>query len=182
MEEVILSVREIQEDDIHLITRYWLDADETFLSGMGADISLLPSEAEWKTMLLRQVQTPIEEKQSYCIIWQVNGEPVGHSNVNKIIFGKEAYMHLHIWNDKGRQKGYGTTFVKKTLPYFFTRLELEMLYCEPYALNPAPNKTLEKLGFRFEKEYITIPGSINFEQPVKRWVLSRQEWEAMNNY
>jgi hypothetical protein len=45
------------------------------------------------------------------------------------------------------------------------------LYCEPYALNPAPNKTLEKLGFKFLKTYTTIPGWINFEQEVNLWEL-----------
>lgn len=38
--------------------------------------------------------------------------------------------------------------------------------------NPAPNKTLKKAGFELVKEYVTTPGPINFEQPVKLWCLS----------
>ena len=63
-----------------------------------------------------------------------------------------------------------------TIPCYFKNLQLKKLICEPYALNPAPHKTLEKLGFQFEKEYVTVPGSINFEQPVKRWVLSFESY------
>jgi hypothetical protein len=48
-------------------------------------------------------------------------------------------------------------------------------------LNPAPHKALEKLGFEFEKEYITVPGSINFEQPVKRWGLSYDTYNKIYN-
>src|SRR5688572_27188281 len=134
MREDLLTVREIQESDIGLLTHYWLSANADFLKGMGADITKLPTAAEWRAMLLKQIQTPIEEKQSYCMIWLVNNEPVGHSNVNRILFGKEAYMHLHLWNANERQKGYGAALVKKALPYFFKNLQLQTLYCEPYAL------------------------------------------------
>lgn len=167
-----LSVREIEEQDIDAITQYWLSADREFLMGMGADISKLPSKEEWKKMLTDQLSQSLEEKKSYCIIWQVDNKQVGHSNVNKIIFGDEAYMHLHIWSNDVRKKGLGTTFVKMTLPYFFKNLQLKKLYCEPYALNPAPNNTLQKTGFVFVKEYITTPGWINFEQPVKLWQMT----------
>lgn len=63
-----------------------------------------------------------------------------------------------------------------TLPYFFNKLQLKRLYCEPYALNPAPNKTLEKVGFTFVKEHLTIPGSLNFEQPAKLWELTYNDF------
>ena len=59
-----------------------------------------------------------------------------------------------------------------TLPFFFEKLKLRRLFSEPYALNEAPNKTLKKVGFELVKEYTTIPGSLNFEQPVKRWEMT----------
>ena len=179
MNEDVLSVREIQESDIEFITRYWMMADDQYLQSMGVDLSKLPTETEWKSMLLKQIQTPIEQKQSYCMIWLVNGCPIGHSNVNKIIFGQEAYMHLHIWEPAIRKKGYGSRFIKMTVPHFFVKLQLKTLYCEPYALNPAPNKTLPKAGFTFVKEYTTIPGSINTEQPVKLWVLPAERLQHL---
>lgn len=56
---------------------------------------------------------------------------------------------------------------------------MKKLYCELYALNPAPNKTLEKVGFTFIKEHITVPGLLNFEQPVKLWELSYDYFRKM---
>jgi len=179
MTETKLSVREMQESDIELITQYWLQADPSFLTGMGVDLSKVPLKGEWIQMLKEQLSQPIEEKKSYCIIWLDGGIPIGHSNVNKIKFGEEAYMHLHLWKISKRKKGFGSDLVRKTLPYFFEKLKLKKLYCEPFALNPAPNKTLEKIGFSFEKEYLTTPGWLNFEQPVKRWVLNREQYERM---
>jgi RimJ/RimL family protein N-acetyltransferase len=176
----ILSVREIQKSDIELITQYWLNADAAFLHGMGVDIAKMPTKNKWEIMLSEQLGLPFEEKQSYCIIWQVDSKPVGHSNINKIIFGEEAYMHLHLWDTDIRQKGIGIALVKMTLLYFFENFKLKKLYCEPYALNPGPNKTLEKIGFEFVKKYTTIPGWLNFEQEVNLWELSYDQFKKLN--
>ena len=175
----MLSVREMQPQDIDAIAQYWLNADHTFLTNIGVDLNKLPSKDQLTQMLLSQLNTPIEQRIAYCIIWELDGKSIGHCNTNPTIYGKEAYMHLHLWNASVRRKGLGTALVKMTLPYFFQKLELKKLYCEPYALNPAPNKTLKKIGFEFVKEYRTIPGSLNFEQPVERWELSYERFEQI---
>ena len=61
----------------------------------------------------------------------------------------------------------------------FDNLLLKKLYCEPYALNPAPNKTVEKIGFTFIKEHISVPGSLNFEQLTKLWELSYDDFKQL---
>ncbi len=172
----MLSVREIQSEDIEYIIRYWLDADPEFLKGMGVDTSKIPSSDEWGKMLSEQLLQPYPEKKSYCIIWLNNNKAIGHCNVNKIKFGDTAYMHLHMWNAEGRKMGMGTELIKMSLPYFFEKLELKKIYCEPYVLNPAPNKTLKKVGFIFLKEYRTIPGFLNFEQAVNLWELTYEQY------
>ena len=86
-------------------------------------------------------------------------------------------MHLHMWNSDLRKKGIGTELVKMSLPYFFENLQLKKIYCEPYALNAAPNIVLGKAGFTFMKKYLTIPGFLNFEQPVKCWELTYDQYK-----
>lgn len=173
----ILSVRELRPTDIDAIADYWLNADRAYLEGMGVDTAKMPGREEWSAMLTEQLATPLKEKKSYALIWEVDGKAIGHSNINKIIFGQEAYMHLHIWEPKARKKGYGVQLVRLSLPLFFTNYELQTLYCEPYALNPAPNRVLERAGFRLVKEYVTTPGWINFEQPVRLWAMTKEEFE-----
>ena len=174
-----LSVRELQAQDIPSIADYWLHADADYMKGMGVDLAKLPSREEWEAMLTEQINTPLLEKKSYCIIWELDGRAIGHSNINKIVPGKEAFMHLHIWQPLVRRMGYGTRFIHLSIPYFFQGYNLQTLYCEPYALNPAPNHTLEKAGFRFVKEYITTPGWINFEQPVRLYEMPRSVFEQL---
>jgi RimJ/RimL family protein N-acetyltransferase len=172
----MLTVREIQHQDIKPITDYWYNASAEYLNSMGADINKFPDRSQWEAMLELQLTQSYPEKLAYCIILEKDGNAIGHTNTNKIVFGQEAYMHLHIWQPENRQTGYGEQLIKMALPYFFKNLQLKNLYCEPYALNPAPNKTLEKIGFEFVKEYVTTPGHINFEQPVKLWLLSAEKF------
>jgi len=136
------------------------------MKGMGVDLSKLPEEEEWCEFLKTVISTPFPEKSSYCLIWEVDNEPIGHCNVTKIEFGVEAYMHLHIWNQASRTKGLASDFLKKTIPLFFKNLKLQELYCEPWVENFAPNKALPKAGFEFSHSYFGIPGSLNFEQNV----------------
>ena len=175
-----LTVREITHDDIEPLIDYWMNADEEYLRGLGADINKMPPREEWRTMLSEQISQPYDQKKSYCIIWLADGKPVGHSNINKIIFGEEAYMHLHLWITGIRMKGMGTSFVKLTIPYYFKNFGLNKLYCEPYSLNPAPNKTLPKIGFEFVKDYITVPGWLNFEQKVNLWLMTREKTKILH--
>jgi RimJ/RimL family protein N-acetyltransferase len=181
MPDPFLSVREIEHRDIEPLSDYWFKSDAEFLINMGVDLSKMPTQVEWQKMLTEQINQSYREKQSYCIIWMLNNQAVGHANINRIIFGEEAYMHLHIWKQANRTKGMGLAFVKMTLPFFFDNMNLKKICCEPYALNPAPNKTLEKLGFEFIKEYVTTPGWINYEQLVKHWELDLEKFKSLSD-
>lgn len=174
-----ISVREIEERDFENIVDYFLQADKDFLTAMGADASKLPERNKWLQILADEFSKPVEGKQFYYVIWLFNDKPIGHSNINKIIFGEEAYVHLHTWNTANRKKGIGIDLFKMSLPYFFEKFKLKNLYCEPYALNPAPNKVLQHCGFDFIKRYHTTPGWINFYQEVNRWVMSFEKYKEL---
>lgn len=171
-----ISVREIKLIDIELLADYWFKSDSEFFKSMGADKDKLPTRSRMVQMLTEQISVPIKDKKSYALIWELDGKQMGHSNVNNIIYGNEATMHLHLWHSVSRKRGIGTKLVKKSLLYYFKNLKINKLICEPYALNPAPNKTLEKVGFEFVKRYRTIPGTLNFEQEVNRWELTKENY------
>ncbi len=171
-----MKVRELEPEDIPLLSQYWFESDAAFLHSLGVDVLKLPGREQFSQMLAEQLRTPLETRRSFCLIWLEDEQPVGHSNTNPTYFGEEAYMHLHLWKNGLRRQGLGTAFVQLSISVYFEKLKLKRLISEPYALNAAPNKTLEKAGFILMKEYITIPGAINYEQPVKRWELSREQY------
>ena len=172
-----LQVRDLLPEDVPLLADYWSGLTEAQLQAMGADPAKMPPRETFVQMLSGQLALPVKERAAHPLLWLIDGKPSGHCNVNQIQAGKHAHMHLHLWESGNRQRGAGSELVRQSVPHFFRDLDLETLYCEPYAQNPAPNKTLRKVGFTFVKTYVTVPGSINFEQEVNLWELNRSDWE-----
>ncbi|MEO9806310.1 MAG: GNAT family protein [Reichenbachiella sp.] len=177
---MITAIREMLPADVERVVDYFVQATQDFLRGMGADKSKLPERANWIERIKHELDIPFDQKEIYYVIWQVDGRAIGHSNVNQIEFGKHASMHLHIWESKDRQGGNGLDLVRQTIPIYFDKFRLEKLICEPYALNPAPNRALEKVGFEFIRSYETIPGIICFHQLVNRYEMSRIRFDEVN--
>ncbi len=61
--------------------------------------------------------------------------------------------------------------VRRTAALYMEVFELKRVFCEPNAFNVAPNRTLQKAGFRYVKTHMTVPGPLNYHQAVTRWVL-----------
>jgi RimJ/RimL family protein N-acetyltransferase len=175
----MLSVREITEQDIELLADYWFTADDAFLLGMGVDLAKMPTREAFTKRLGEQIGTPYKERKAYCIIWLLEGKPLGHNNVNEIVFGQKAHVHLHMWKADVRQKGLGPQFMKMALPFYFENLKLKVLYCEPSATNPAPNKALPKVGFEFVKEYKSVPSDICSEQLIRQWQMTYEKYKSL---
>ena len=91
------AVREMQGEDIEPIVRYFTSASSVFLASMGVDINKVPDKHTWIKLLNEELNKTYEEKELYYIVWLVDDQPVGHSNINNIQYGKEAFMHLHLW-------------------------------------------------------------------------------------
>lgn len=179
LEPAILEVKEMTKDDIPYYVAYWLNSSSDHLIGMGVDINKRPTKAQIEKLINSQLEVPFEAKKSYFLTWWGNDKPIGCSNVNQIQFGRQAFMHLHLYQSDYRQKGLGTALIKKSLCFYFENLKLQNLFCEPYALNPSPNRAMKKVGFEFVKQYVTIPGASNFEQQVNQWRLTRENYKKI---
>ena len=145
---------------------YFIGADDSYLGRMGVARALLPKRDAWLRDVLADHQLPDAEKDRLYVGWFYHGHQIGHSSVNKIRFGKDAFFHLHMWRLDLRKSGFGLLLCEQSIRIYFDRLQLKTLWCEPYAENFAPNRILVKLGFKFVKRYRTVPGTINFEQEV----------------
>jgi RimJ/RimL family protein N-acetyltransferase len=169
MTELVARQMTLGETDI--VVDYFHGASHEFLKSLGVSPENLPDSGDWRAFYRAEYERPIERRRAILVLWELDGKPIGFSTADKIMFGEQAYMHLHILRPDQRRSGYGTVFVKETAKIYFRVLNLQRLYCEPYARNEAPNKTLRKAGFRYIKTYETTPGPLNFRQPVNRWLL-----------
>ena len=162
---------------------YFLNAAPDYLKSLGVDPTRVPERVQWQARFAQQFALPVEQREIVLVLWELDGKPAGFSSSDKIKLGEEAYMHLHILHPERRQKGNGAIFVRQTAKIYFEMLKIKRLFCEPYALNVAPNRTLQAAGFKYVKTHETVPGPMNFHQPVTRWMIEREavglDWTSL---
>jgi RimJ/RimL family protein N-acetyltransferase len=168
-----LTVREMQLAEVGVRIDYFHRASDQHLLTLGVDRSLLPTPDAWRTSYEEDFVRPVSARASYLLVWEHDGLVVGFSSTDRIVFGREAFMHLHILDQGMRGQGLGVQFVRQSARLYFEVLELERLFSEPNALNVAPNRTLQRAGFRYLHSHKTKPGPINFPQLATLWVLDR---------
>ncbi len=168
------SVREMLPSEADLRIRYFHDASDSHLARMGVDRASLPDPATWQAFHERDCARPLREREQYTLVWELDGRPIGFSSLDRIRYGVEAFMHLHVVEPTLRRKGLGSELVAKSVAVYFEVFELRRLYCEPNALNVAPNRTLQRTGFAYCFSHETVPGPLNFPQVTTRWVLERE--------
>lgn len=167
------SVRLMELSETALVIDYFYSASAEYLNSLGVDPALLPERTPWEAHFAKLYAIPVDKRPAVFVLWEADGQPAGFSSSDRIVFGEEAFMHLHILQPERRQRGNGTFFVQQTARLYFDMLQIKRLFCEPYALNTAPNRTLQAAGFKYVKTHMTVPGPINFAQPVTRWMLEQ---------
>ena len=166
-------VRPMRLEEVDVRIDYFHDASDEYLAHLGVDRALLPGREEWRAHYERDFARPLAERDTYNLAWELDGRLVGFSSVDHIEFGAEAFMHLHIVEVPLRHSGLGTEFVRLSVDHYFDALLLQRLFCQPNAFNLAPNRTLQRAGFSYVFTAEMQPSSINFPQPITRWVLER---------
>ena len=168
-----LKVREMLGSEVDLIIEYFQNSTPEHLETLGVDPTRLPPVDGWRDRLRRECALPADQKALVLVIWLSNEQPIGFSTADKIRYGEQANMHLHVTAPERRQQGIGVECVRRSVDLYFERLKLKTLFCEPNAFNVAPNRTLQKAGFRYLKTHMTVPGPLNYHQAVTRWVIER---------
>lgn len=168
-----LDVREMRLDETGIIVDYFHTSTPEHLDTLGVDPTRLPDPARWRQRYELEYAKPLPERDAFQVVWLLDDEVVGFSTVDKLQFGEQANMHLHIVKPDRRQSGMGVQFVRLSARLYFETLQLVRLFCQPNALNTAPNRTLQAAGFRYVKTLMTAPSPLNYRQPITRWVLEQ---------
>jgi RimJ/RimL family protein N-acetyltransferase len=170
-----LIVREMTLEEVGIIVDYFHDSTPEHLDVLGVDPTRLPSRREWRARYAAEYDQPAGRRSTLLVIWEHEGSAVGFSTADRISYGEQAHMHLHIIDEERRRSGIGCACLRQTARLYFEKLRLRRLFCEPNAFNVAPNRTLQKAGFTYVKTYMTVPGPLNFHQAVTRWVLDAEQ-------
>jgi RimJ/RimL family protein N-acetyltransferase len=168
-----LMVREMMMAEVDIIIEYFHGSTPEHLEILGVDPTRLPSPENWRERYRRDYALPMDRRSTVLVIWLSDDRPIGFSTSDKIVYGKHANMHLHVIEPQLRNQGVGAECTRRSADIYFERLNLKHLFCEPNAFNVAPNRTLQKAGFKYLKTHMTVPGLLNHHQAVTRWVIER---------
>jgi RimJ/RimL family protein N-acetyltransferase len=168
-----LDVRAMTLDETEVIVEYFHTSTPEHLDTLGVDPTRLPDRDRWHERYRAEHAKPLPERATFEVAWLADGEIVGFSTVDKLQYGVQANMHLHIVVPDRRRSGLGAPLVRRTAALYFDTLQLQRLFCQPNALNVAPNRTLQAAGFRYVKTLMTAPSALNYRQPITRWLLER---------
>ncbi|MEH6761960.1 MAG: GNAT family protein [Maribacter arcticus] len=177
------SIREATQVDLIQITNYFTSKPNEYWLNMGVDPNKLPNKIKLLHILQEEFDKPIEDKQLFHIIWFVDGTAVGHSNINKIKYGQEAEIHLHLWDHENTKNGVGIPMLKLSIKRYFELFKLSKLFCEPYAKNIAPNIIIPKLGFEFM--HAVRPNSVDWihlDVEMNRYVLTKEKFNSLKEF
>lgn len=167
------AVREMRLDEVDIRIGYFHEATDDHLRRMGVDRSKLPEREAWRRSHAEELSRPPSERSTFFLVWELDDQVVGFSSADRIAFGVEAYMHLHIVVAALRGQGLGSAFVRLSAAEYFRTFQLKRLFCEPNAFNVAPNRALQRAGFSYVLSHHGTPGPLNFPQVTTRWVLDR---------
>jgi RimJ/RimL family protein N-acetyltransferase len=168
-----LQVREMRSEETSLVIDYFHSSTPEHLEMLGVDPTRLPPKEAWASMFKLQNDLPISERKGFFVTWLEAGRAIGFSSCDKIVFGRQANMHLHVTEPTQRQRGIGAECVRRSVDIYFRKLEIKQLFCEPNAFNIGPNRTLQRAGFKYLKTHMTVPGPLNFHQAVNRWLFEQ---------
>ena len=168
-----LTVREMAIPEVDIIIEYFLQSTPEHLELLGVDPTRVPDPEIWRERFRQDYARPIQQRGRIAVLWLSGDQPVGFSTSDKITYGEQAHMHLHVIDPERRSRGIGAEGVRLSVDIYFERLKLKRLFCEPNAFNVAPNRALQKAGFKYLKTHMTVPGPFNYHQAVTRWVIER---------
>src|SRR5262245_23069355 len=112
-------VQEMALHEVGIVIDYFHDATPEHLELLGVDPTRLPSPSAWRERYAREYAKPIEQRATLLVIWKSGDQPVGFSSADKIVFGKQANMHLHVLRPEDRNSGFGTACVAQTAQLYF---------------------------------------------------------------
>lgn len=168
-----LTVRPMTREDIAGYVRYICELSAQDIARMGLDPERIPSPQALHEDLEIQRTTPLEQAKAYTLVWQVDGEPIGHTSLKDIVHGEHGGMHLHMWRADLRGKGYGPKLFCMAAVEFYERLRLDSIVCEPKSTNPMPNGLLRKVGFPLVRTYIGRSSDLSAVTELNRYEIKR---------
>lgn len=124
-----MMIKTLPQNQFEKLVDYFLNLSPEDVSRMCVDKSSLLNRDAWIQFLINDSHKNLEDRQLYYLGWYLDDQLIGHSGVNKIAYGVEACVHLHIWQPELRRQGLGKAYLWKAMQIYFEKFELQKMIC-----------------------------------------------------
>jgi ribosomal protein S18 acetylase RimI-like enzyme len=114
-----LVIREMALDEVGLAIDYFHGSTPEHLETLGVDPTRLPTRQDWRAWYAAEYDKPVQDRSTLLVIWELDGVAIGFSTADKIVYGEQAHMHLHIVDPQRRRSGIGSACVRETAELYF---------------------------------------------------------------
>jgi hypothetical protein len=177
----LIEVRDLHEDEIHLVLKYWFHSPPGFIKSMGVDFSKMPNESDMEKNLVVKLSEnkKLKESKLNALTILYNKKPVGFHTINPLIEGESGIFHAHIWEEKMRRRGLGLKTYPLACRIFLDRFELKRILFKTPSKNIGPIRVKEKLGIRCIGEELISFGIYQKDTPAHVYEWTRAEIESL---
>jgi hypothetical protein len=109
-----LAIREMALEEVDFIIDYFHRATPEHLETLGVDPTRLSTRSGWRERYIGEFSKPVQELSNAPVIWELDGLAVAFSTSDKIVYGEQAHMHLHVVDPQRRSSGIGSACVRAT--------------------------------------------------------------------
>jgi RimJ/RimL family protein N-acetyltransferase len=168
-----LTVRPLASEDLDGYIAYFTRPSKADAERMGLAIDRVPSASRLRSDLEIMIATPLAQLRSFVLAWCVDGKTIGHSSLKDIVPREFGSMHLHMWRQDLRGKGYGPRLFCLSALDFYERFNLRCIICEPKADNPMANRMLKKIGFPLVLTHVAASSELSVVCELNRYEVLR---------
>ena len=167
-----LTVREMMDTEVDLIIDYFYNATPEYLETLGVDPTRLPPAQAWRDRLCREGELAFDQRSVVPVIWLSDDRPVGFSTADKIRYGEQANMHLHVSGPgAGSRRRCRMRAAYRRLLFRAFETEAAVLRAERLQRGAEPHPA--KGRFQISQDPHDRASPVNFHQAVTRWVIER---------
>jgi hypothetical protein len=114
-----LTVRQMAINEVGIRIDYFHSASKDYLNKLGVDPAKLPSKDDWLRQYEMDAAQPLEKRLNVQLLWLGDDQPIGFSSADRIEFGEQANMHMHILDARNRKSGFGAECVRLSAALYF---------------------------------------------------------------
>ena len=152
--------RDLAPADLCRIADYWITADAAFLERLGVDASRFGGAEGIIARFERAIPTGDQEQPRLAFAFDVDGEMVGYTNLNRYSL-TENYSHWHIINPQWRESGLSTHLYPHRLQTYFSCVPIERLTHQTRPENVGVNRLLDRFVSVAETRFVEKPDGLS---------------------